>query len=400
MYIPPDRNTCLAFGPLVTKIFEKPFKQSPMKTNVVVLTTSTFSRAALIKTMLKDENIECFLSNVNLIQPNVSFGVNIRVYEKDLTRAMKVLREIEKRHGKDLIRRGKKPMRVRRLLVPVDFSSYSLNAAKFAMQLAGTLKAEIRLFHAFYNPVIDTMSFPDAFTYQANMAEVYREMNSDARKHMKEFLAKLTLEEVRNKTDVKVSKKLVAGTPGEEIISESEKYKPELILIGTRGSGENPNEPIGKVTSSILDHSRTPVLVIPEKSKFVGSQKNIQVLYATDFDETDEEAIKKLMAVISPFNFKIHCVHVSKNIRDQVTISRMKDLKSELKEIYHDLNLECELIRDDDKVDGLRKFVHQKNIDLIALTHHKRNILQKMFETSTAKRMIFESEKPVLIFQA
>jgi nucleotide-binding universal stress UspA family protein len=350
--------------------------------------------------MLKDENIECFLSNVNLIQPNVSFGVNIRVYEKDLTRAMKVLREIEKRHGKDLIRRGKKPMRVRRLLVPVDFSSYSLNAAKFAMQLAGTLKAEIRLFHAFYNPVIDTMSFPDAFTYQANMAEVYREMNSDARKHMKEFLAKLTLEEVRNKTDVKVSKKLVAGTPGEEIISESEKYKPELILIGTRGSGENPNEPIGKVTSSILDHSRTPVLVIPEKSKFVGSQKNIQVLYATDFDETDEEAIKKLMAVISPFNFKIHCVHVSKNIRDQVTISRMKDLKSELKEIYHDLNLECELIRDDDKVDGLRKFVHQKNIDLIALTHHKRNILQKMFETSTAKRMIFESEKPVLIFQA
>lgn len=370
-----------------------------MKTNVVVLTTSTFSRAALIKTMLKDENIECFLSNVNLIQPSVSFGVNIRVYERDLTRAMKIVRNIEKRHGKDLIRGRKKPVRVRKLLVPVDFSSYSLNAAKFAMQLAGKLKAEIRLFHAFYNPVIDTMSFPDAYTYQANMAEVYGEMNSDARKHMKEFMGKLTLEELTEKTDTKVSKKLVAGTPGEEIISESEKYKPELILIGTRGSGENPNEPIGKVTSSILDHSKTPVLVIPEKSSFDNSRKNIQVLYATDFDETDEEAIKKLMAVISPFDFKIYCVHVSKNIRDQVMISRMKDLKSELMEIYHDLNLECELIRDDDKVGGLSNFVHKKDIDLIALTHHKRNILLRMFETSTAQKMIFETEKPVLIFQ-
>ncbi len=372
-----------------------------MKPEIVVLTTATYARATLIKTRLEDEGIECFLSNVNLVQPGISFGVKIRIFEHDLAGALKILRKIEKMHGKDPFRGKKSSIKITRILVPVDFSDYSLKAATFALLLADKLNAELRLFHSFFNPMIDTMNFPDGYTYHTNMAEVYQELSQAAKKNMKKFLKDL---EVRTKglteKDVKVNRKLVAGSPAEEILTETERYKPGVIVIGTRGAGENPNEPIGNVTSSITENTEVPILVIPEKSSFAGTENEIRVLYTTQFDETDSESVKKLMAVIAPFRFSITCLHVSPNIRNAVIIAKMKDLRDELKEMYHNLDIECELIQEKDLVDGIKKVVSRKKIDVIALTHHKRNIFYRILNPGMTRRILFMAEKPVLIFHA
>ena len=370
-----------------------------METKIITLTTNTYSRAALIKTKLEDDGIECFLSNVNLVQPGISFGVKIRIYEKDLSKALRIVREIEASHGKDSLRGRKSAYTISRILVPVDFSNYSYNAAVFAILLADSLGAEVRLFHSFFNPMIDTMNFPDGYTYQTNMAEVYKELASVARKNMKSFMENLENHFKNSKyVKIKLTKKLVAGSPADEIISETEKYKPGVIVIGTRGAGENPNEPIGNVTSSVLENTDIPVLVIPENKKYMEIGEKINLLYTTEFDESDSESIKKLMAVISPFSFKITCIHVASNVRDTLIIARMKDLRSELKEMYQNLHLECELIQEKDLIEGVKKVVHKKDIDLIALTHHKRNLLYRILNPGHAKKMIFHSERPVLVF--
>ena len=370
-----------------------------MKNEIVTLTTNTYARASLIKTRLEDEGIECFLTNVNLVQPGVSFGVKIKIFEKDLSRALKIVREIEKMHGKDLIRSNKASIKISRILVPVDFSDYSLNAAFFAIMIAEKLKAEVRLFHSFHNPMVDTMNFPDGYTYQTNMAEVYRELSASAKKSMNKFIGNLNsrIGEKSGKT-VKISKKLLAGTPSEEILTETERYKPNVIIIGTRGSGENPNEPIGNVTSSVMESTDVPVLVIPETSSFSKIDESINILYTTEFDDSDAEAIKKLMAVISPFKFSITCLHVAPIVKDSLIIAKMKDLRAELKEMYYNLNLDCELIQEKNVNEGINKVVSKKNIDLVALTHHKRNVFYRILNPSQTKKILFETKKPVLIF--
>lgn len=370
-----------------------------METNIITLTANTYARATLLKTRLEDEGIECFLSNVNLVQPGISFGVRIKIFEKDMERALKIVRNIEAKHGKDLVRGKKDIHKISRILVPVDFSDYSLNASIFAIMLAEKLGAEVRLFHSYYNPMIDTMSFPDGYTYQTNMAEIFKDLSTIAKKNMRQFMEKLNMHIKEKKLqNIKISRKLVAGTPAEEIITETEKFKPGVIIIGTRGTGENPNEPIGNVTSSVLNNSEIPVLVIPENSSFSSIGEKINILYTTEFDETDSEAIKKLMAVISPFQFSIYCAHVTPNVKNSLIIAKMKDLRAELKEMYHNLHLECELVKDTDVIEGVKKLVAKKNIDVIALTHYKRNIFYRILNPSLAKRMIFRSEKPVLIF--
>ncbi len=81
---------------------------------------------------------------------------------------------------------------IERILVPIDFSDYSLNACFFALHLADRMDAEIKLFHAFFNPMVDAMTFPDTFTYQSNMAEIFQELEKNAGKEMKRFSKTLT----------------------------------------------------------------------------------------------------------------------------------------------------------------------------------------------------------------
>jgi len=48
-----------------------------MEDVLTILLTTNYSRAQLIKKRLELENIECYLKNVNLIQPDISTGVKI-----------------------------------------------------------------------------------------------------------------------------------------------------------------------------------------------------------------------------------------------------------------------------------------------------------------------------------
>ncbi len=371
-----------------------------MKTQIITLTTKSDVRAALVKKQLENAGIECFLSNINNAKPDGSFEVKIDIYEKDFKKALKLVEEIDAKYGKEKLETGKQNYKITRILVPVDFSEYSMNAAVFAVRLAEKLGAEIMLFHSFYNPMIDTLNFPDGYTYQTNMAEVYRDLEAGAKKNMKKFIKKLQ-EEILNLTPlkIKIKHKLVSGSPAEEILTETEKYDPGVIIAGTRGAGENPNELIGNVTASIMEKTETPLLIIPAKSKFPITEMQINVLYATDFDDTDPKALKKLIGVISPFNFSITCIHVTPKIRNSILIAKMKELRTELRAQYQNLKLDCELIQEKDIVDGIKKVVAKKTIHLIALTHHKRNIFYRILKPSLTKKVIFTTENPVLVFQ-
>ena len=46
------------------------------------------------------------------------------------------------------------------------------------------------------------------------------------------------------------------------------------------------------------------------------------------------------------------------------------------------------------------KFIHENNIDIISLTTHKRNIFARLFNPSIARKMVFHTETPMLVFHA
>ncbi|MFP4025562.1 MAG: universal stress protein, partial [Thiohalospira sp.] len=328
-------------------------------------------------------------------------GVKVRVNSRDLEKALRIVEKVSEQFRQEEKETEEQEFQnVQKILVPIDFSDYSVNACRYAIGLAEKLNAEIKLLHVYYNPIINSMPLTDTYYYQVNMDEIIREIEIRAKENMESFYNDLMEKIERDNIEgVKIDYELVSGIASDEIIIKSEEYNPEVIIIGTRGRGERENDLIGSVTAKIIEDAKIPVLVIPEDSIYQGIA-TINIMYVTDFDESDYNAMKKLMNIMAPFDFRLYCVHIGKaesNVWDKV---KMDNLKTKLKKQYGDYEFECSLIEEEDFLKGIQEFIREKNIDIISLVTHKRNIISKLFNPSRARKVLFHTNIPFLVFHS
>jgi len=372
-----------------------------MEDKLITIAVHNYSRAEILRTRLEAEGVECYLKNINLIHSAISGGVKVQVSSRDLEKALRIVEKVsELWRGEYLEELDETNESVQKILVPIDFSDYSINACRYAIGLAEKLNAEIKLMHVYYNPVVNSMPLTDTYYYQVNMDEIIREIEIRAKENMVKFYTDLKEKiEKDGIQGVKIDYALVRGIASEEIIAESVQYKPEVIIIGTRGQGERENDLIGSVTAKIIEDTKVPVLVIPEDSLYQGIS-TINIMYATDFDDSDYHALKKLISIMSPFNFRLFCVHIGtpdSTVWDKV---KMDSLHDKLKEHYNDYEIECRIIEDKDFLKGMQEFIREKYIDIISMVTHKRSLLSKILNPSLARKVLFHTNIPFLVFHS
>lgn len=371
-----------------------------MEDKLITIAVHNYSRAEILRTRLEAEGIRCYLKNINLIHSVVSGGVKVRVSSKDLDKALRIVEKVSEQFRDEYESEIEQENSVQRILVPIDFSDYSVNACRYAIGLAEKLNAEIKLMHVYYNPVVNSMPLTDTYYYQVNMDEIIREIELRAKSNMEEFYRDLKEKiEKDGIKGVKLDYALVRGIASEEIIEESEKYKPDVIIIGTRGQGERENDLIGSVTAKVIEDTKVPVLVIPEDSLYEGIA-TINIMYTTNFDDSDYKALKKLMYIMSPFEFRLYCVHIGGKDNSAWDKAKMSSLKEKLFEQYPDYEIQCSLIEEDDFFKGIQEFIREKSIDIISLVTHKRTLISKLLNPSVARKVLFHTNIPFLVFHS
>ncbi len=136
-----------------------------MDDKLVTLAIHTYQKAQILKTMLESEGIEVYLHNVNLIQPVVSAGVRVRIKESDLPFALKIIENSEL--FKDEIEKKTVESHSKEILIPIDFSDYSIHACTIGFNYAKEIDAKVVLLHAFYTPFFPvSISLNDTFFYE------------------------------------------------------------------------------------------------------------------------------------------------------------------------------------------------------------------------------------------
>lgn len=123
-----------------------------MEEKLVTLAILTYSKAQILKNVLENEGIEAYIHNVNLIQPVISSGVRVRIKESDLPRALKIV-EDSAWLSEEIGEEKPKKQRSNKILVPVDFSDYSMKACEFGFNFAAEIHAEVALMHVYFSPV-------------------------------------------------------------------------------------------------------------------------------------------------------------------------------------------------------------------------------------------------------
>ncbi len=372
-------------------------KLTDMEEKLITIVSLPYSTAYIFKMRLEAENIQCDLENINLIEGAASSTVRVKIMENDIQKAITVLEEIlgvkpflEETHTEKI---------ERHILVPVDFSGHSEKACKLAVNIAGQLHTKLILMHCYINPVIHSIPFSDIYAYDSSLLAKMEYSEENANKEFQKFVNKMS-KELGDEKWKSVSPEYIikSGYPDDDILAFAQKYHSQLIVMGSGGNNV-PNGTLGSIAADLMYNATVPVLIVPEETSEQILSNFSNVLYATNFDEKDFASLDKLMLLLKPFNIKLKCVHVGQPHGDGWDMARLEGMKDVLREKYKGFEFGCHLIVGRDPLDALEKYMKEEKVDIISLTTHKRNMITRLFNPSLAKRMIFHTTTPLLVFQ-
>jgi nucleotide-binding universal stress UspA family protein len=139
----------------------------------------------------------------------------------------------------------------KRILCPVDFSSFSKAALKEAIALAKAMGSELCLMHAYQNPAyVLPMS-----GYVGPTADMITKIRQQLAEEL-EALAKGPRDE-----GIKTETLVVEGIPYKCIVDRANEWNADLIVMGTHGRTGLSHALTGSVAERVVRLAHCPVLI-------------------------------------------------------------------------------------------------------------------------------------------
>lgn len=366
---------------------------------LVTVAIHTYEKAQILKTILESEGIESVIHGINLIEPSIPGSVRVRIKESDLQRALRIIEQVDftskVSEEEDLEDSNNE------ILIPVDFSDYTLLTCEFGFKLAKDLNCKVKLMHAFFTPFYPAaVPFSDAFTLPATDKDIYKDVRTKTEEEMNDLIQKIdSFIESGVFPKVSYTSTLTEGLPEEEIISYSKKMKPVAIVMGTKGRNAKELDLIGSVTAEVMDGCKTPIFAVPEDAKARNISDIKRMVFLTNFQEREFKAFDIMMKFIKPYPVKLFLAHIAKK-EDVWNEIKLSGLQKYISEEYPQLETEYRLIDQTESLEeSLEKFIEDNNIDMISLSSSRRNLFARMFNPGIARRMLFHSDTPILVIK-
>lgn len=143
-------------------------------------------------------------------------------------------------------------MAISKILFPTDFTEGSEAAIPFVADLTRKFNAKLYIVHVLYDINRATGWYvPHAST---------TELSSLMEKSAKEQLDRVAIEEMRDYPNIE--RKVIIGSPAEEILRFAEKNNIDLIIMGTHGRKGLDKILFGSTAEKVVRSSRFPVLTV------------------------------------------------------------------------------------------------------------------------------------------
>lgn len=270
---------------------------------------------------------------------------------------------------------------MKKIIVPVDFSPASSNAALFAGELAAFYGAEIWLYHTYETPVaISEFAYP---LFDTN--ELQKAADNEL-----ELLKEKTLNNLRTKVTINTKAEMSLLQDG--LTELCDELQPDLVVMGISGKDALTQLLIGSNTIKAVHYLKYPVLVVPPKATFIPVRK---LGFACDYREiATTTPVPLLKKIVKDFNAELHILNIdfqNKNFTsDEVHESFvLQDLIDDIKPEYHS-------IESADITEGINWFADKANLDWIVVIPKKHPVVQKMFSRSHTKHLLFHTHLPIL----
>ncbi len=149
---------------------------------------------------------------------------------------------------------------LKKILVPQDFSEYSLHALKYAVTFAELFRSELIVLH-----IVEPIVYPADFSFgQVSIPA----MEEEIRRHSEEQLTDLVAKEIPS--GIKATPIIRIGKPFIEIVEVAKSESTDLIVISSHGRTGMDHVLFGSTADKVVRKAPCPVLTIrPHEHEFV-----------------------------------------------------------------------------------------------------------------------------------
>ncbi|MBO9199056.1 MULTISPECIES: universal stress protein [Niastella] len=267
------------------------------------------------------------------------------------------------------------------ILLAVDFSPASRNAAVFAAELAKLLHTKLLLFHAYMLPT-PISEVPYAMVTVDNL----QKENEEQIKKEADWL--------HDDFGLEIEWLVRIGIASDEIKTLTREKDIGLIVMGMKGAG-GLDKIIGSTTINVSRKVKTPVLVVPHDAAYTPI-KNIT--YASDFSyKTSTRLFNPLLELARAFAAKTHILFVRQHHGGNSELEFTGKKSSEL--IFEGYDHEYVTTEEPSVNQGISRYLRQHSSELLVMVAHKHTFLERVFSKNHTTAMAYETHVPLLILQ-
>lgn len=284
---------------------------------------------------------------------------------------------------------------MKRILIPTDFSVPAENAAKYGVELAKSLKADVWLCNAFKLPaeapmaaqvvwpLMDSYSIKEGVTTDLD-ALVKTLSDPDCSVENTGYCPQISYESG-------------AGSVCDVVTALVKEKKIDFVVMGVAGASGLIQFILGSNTKEMIEKSDFPILLIPYDANY---KAILKIGFATDLNKDALEALQFIVDFAAPLEAEIVLIHVAAN-----NVNFTEEFSHKKKEFFNDVvsktkysKIRFEYLWDKEIDNGLDWMASEMGLDVLSIAHKSHNFLAKIFKGSHTQKLSRHTKIPMLIF--
>ena len=269
------------------------------------------------------------------------------------------------------------------ILCPIDYSSESAHAVRYAIALSRKMKARIILVHAFETPVLFsdpgflTVTYTESAIHQAEL------------KKLQAFREKLFGKRGRKN----VEGVLVQGLASSRICEIARDRGATLIVMGATGTGAGERLFVGSNASRVIRQAPCMVLLVPRRARFRGLKN---VAFATDYSSDNLAHARRILPLARQLGAGLQFIHVATKDAKAEKVSATVAQKLR-KMAAANGNVPVQTLAGPSVARSLDRFLRTHKTDCLAVYTRHRTMLQEIFHPGISHKLALHISIPLLV---
>ncbi|MCW3117656.1 MAG: universal stress protein [Chitinophagaceae bacterium] len=159
---------------------------------------------------------------------------------------------------------------MKKVLIAIDYNPSSQIVAETGHSVAKAINAEIVLVHVISDATYYSMPYSPIMGYEGLLADNSILMADELRKEAGKFLAATT----KHLNDENIVTRVLEGEVAGSILEYAKDNNVDLLILGSHSHSGLYKLFVGGVAEKLLQHSKIPLLIIPNKEEKVVAKES------------------------------------------------------------------------------------------------------------------------------